>query len=192
MSELPDEDEGPKRPGRERKTKRDQETKSALYHLTPQELRFVQGMATHGNATEAIREAGYRGDGKRGKVRAWRLMQKPVVRAAIYELKSQAWDKAGIETAQWYRETATLAFLPPEMLEGKPRHADKLKALALLGDSLKLLEKTAPGAPQKGIINLIVQAGNPTQPVIKVQSVERIERGSESDPEPLALESRTS
>lgn len=153
------EDDKPKR-GRPGKEPRDQNTKSALYHLTPQELRFVQAVAQGADHTAAIKAAGYRGDGSRGKVRAWRLMQKPVVRAAIYELMVQAFDKSSIEVTQWLREVASIAFMPADMLDGKPKWSDKGKMLQVIGEFQKLLEKTAPSKQHGSIINLIVQAGS--------------------------------
>ena len=198
MPELPDlededldeeEEEPRKKPGRKKKTKRDEETKSALYHLTPGELRFVQAIASGKTQVEAIKAAGYRGDGTRGRVRAWRLMQKQVVRAAIYELMCQAFDKTSIEVTQWLRETATIAFMPADMLQGQPKYSDKIKALTLVGDFQKLLERTSPGAQPRSIINLIVQAGNAAKIVEK--PVERIERGGEGAGEPLPVEKTT-
>lgn len=148
-----------------KKERREDQTKSALYHLTPQELRFVQAVASGKSHTDAIKDAGFRGDGNRGRVRAWRLMQKPVVRAAIYELMIKAFDKAEIEVTQWLREVAMIGFMPGDMLEGKPKYSDKIKALTLLGDFQKLLEKTAPGSAPVSVINLIVQAGNAARQV---------------------------
>jgi hypothetical protein len=142
-----------------KQTIRDKETKSAVYHLTPQELRFVQAVAQGADHTAAIKLAGYRGDGSRGRVRAWRLMQKPVIRAAIYELMCQAFDKSSIEVTQWLREVATIAFMPADMMDGKPKWSDKGKMLTVIGEFQKLLEKTAPGKQPSSIINLIVQAG---------------------------------
>ncbi|HXI41601.1 MAG TPA: hypothetical protein VNH83_16585 [Bryobacteraceae bacterium] len=185
-----DEESGRKKPGRKKRTKRDEETKSALYYLTPGELRFVQAIASGKTQVEAIKAAGYRGDGTRGRVRAWRLMQKPVVRAAIYELMCQAFDKTSIEVTQWLRETATIAFMPADMLQGKPKYSDKIKALTLVGDFQKLLERTSPGSQPRSIINLIVQAGNAAKIVEK--PVERIERGADSSPEAISVEKTTS
>jgi hypothetical protein len=141
-----------------RDLKREQQTKSALYHLTPAELRFVQAMATGKTHAEAAIEAGYRGDGNRARVRGWRLMQKPVIRAAVYELMSQAFDKASIEVTQWLREVATIAFMPAEMVDGKPKWSDKTAMLRMVGEYQKLLEKNAPSASPVNIINLITQA----------------------------------
>jgi hypothetical protein len=157
------------------KTPREQETKSALYHLTPAELRFVQAVASGKNHTDAIKEAGFRGDGTRGRVRAWRLMQKPVVRAAIYELMVQAFDKASIEVTQWLREVATIGFMPADMLDGKPKYSDKMKALTLIGEFQKLLEKTAPGAQPASVINLIVQAGTAARQVMPISEQKPVE-----------------
>lgn len=175
--------------GRPKKEARDNQTKSALYHLTPQELRFVQSVASGKPHSEAIKDAGYRGDGSRGRVRAWRLMQKPVVRAAIYELMCEAFDKSSIEVTQWLRETATLAFMPADMIEGKPKWSDKVKALTLVGDFQKLLEKTSPGKGPTSIINLIVQAGN--QAKIVEKPLERVERGTAGAGESVTVESGT-
>ena len=154
-------------------TVRSNQTKGALYHLTPQELRFVKGVATGMNHTEAVKAAGFRGDGQRGVSRGWRLMQKPVVRAALYELMCDAFDKAGIETAQWLREVACIAFIPDALIDGKPRYQDKLKALDLLGNFQKILERSAPPAKSEvNIINLITQTipkGAAAAPVDVVQ-----------------------
>jgi hypothetical protein len=141
---------------------RERQTKSALYHLTPAELRFVQSVAEGKSHAAAAREAGYRGDSDRARVRGWRLMQKPVIRAAVYELMSKAFDKASIEVTQWLREVATLAFMPADMLDGKPKWSDKTAMLKTVGEYQKFLERnTPPGvtAPHS-VINLIVQSAN--------------------------------
>lgn len=153
-------DDPPERKSKKAETVRSNQTKGALYHLTPQELRFVKGVATGMNHTEAVKAAGFRGDGQRGVSRGWRLMQKPVVRAALYELMCDAFDKAGIETAQWLREVACIAFTPDALIDGKPRYQDKLKALDLIGNFQKILDKAAPVKSEVNIINLITQ----TQP----------------------------
>ena len=139
--------------------KREEQTKSAFYYLTPQELRFVQSKAEGKTDEESIRIAGYRGAGGRARVRAHRIMQRPVVRAALYELLSRSWDEAKISVTQVLKETAFLAFMPPDMLEGKPTWGLKKEALKMLGDYQKLFERAAPQAGPRSIVQLIVQAG---------------------------------
>lgn len=140
---------------------RQNETKSALYHLTPKELKFVKAVATGMNHTEAIKSAGWRTDGDRAKMRSHRLMKQPVIRAALYELMVQSFDKSQIEVTQWLREVASIAFMPGDMLEGKPRWADKHNALKMVGEFQKLLEKSAPTTREVSIINLITQSTPP-------------------------------
>jgi hypothetical protein len=135
--------------------------KNAIYFLTPAELRFAQAKATGQTDEDAIRAAGYRGDSGRARVRAHRLMKRPVVRAAVYELAARAMTEAGIEVTQVMREYAFLAFMPPEMIEGKPKWSDKRGALDRLGDYLKLFNRASPegGGGPKTLLQLIVQAG---------------------------------
>lgn len=159
-------------------TDRQLQTKSALYHLTPQELRFVKSIAVGASTKDAISAAGYRGDGERARVRGWRLMQRPVVRAAIYELKVQAFDKASIEVTQWLRETAAIAFMPPEMIEGKPRWSDKMNALAKIGEFQKFLNNQPTSSREVSVITLITQSAKAT-PVIQPSEVIDVEPTSE-------------
>lgn len=187
-----DDDDGPKR-GRHTKTPtRDKITKSALYHLTPQELRFVKAVAQGADHPQAAKAAGYRIDGDRGRMRAWRLMQKPVIRAAIYELMCESFDKASIEVTQWLREVATIAFMPADMIDGKPKWSDKGKMLTVIGEFQKLLEKTAPGKQPASIVTLIVQAGSTARILPQVPVNEPAERIGTSSVDPSKVDSGTS
>jgi hypothetical protein len=164
-----------------KQTIRDKQTTSALYHLTPQELRFVQAKAQGADDATAIKAAGYRGDGNRARVRAWRLMQKPVIRAALYELMITAFDRSSIEVTQWLREVAMIAFMPADMMDGKPKWSDKGKMLTVIGEFQKLLEKTAPGKQPQSIVNLIVQAASP---VAAKEAPVAIQGAANADPVP--------
>lgn len=140
--------------------KRENQVRDATYFLTPQELRFAQAIVAGRTQEDALREAGFRGSASRAKSRAHRLRQRAVVRAAIYELASRAWDQAQIETTHILREYAFIAFLPPGMLEGKFSPANKLEALKKLGEYQKLFEGSQPGSGPKSILQLIAQAGS--------------------------------
>jgi hypothetical protein len=161
----------PRKPPKKSKTaaeKRahDNQITDALYFLTPRELRWVQHVAAGVPRTEAVRLAGWRSDGDRARMRSWRLMQKPIIRAALHQLSKEAMMKAGIENAQIVREYADLAFRPDFMLDGLPRWADKMAALNKLAEIAKLIDKTTPKSGDTNIIALITASMTPkTAPI---------------------------
>jgi hypothetical protein len=131
---------------------------SPLYHVTKRELDFCKAVACGTDATNALKKSGYRGEGKRAEKRAWRLMQKPLIRAAIWHLKSEAAAAAGIEVSQIVKEYAMIGLIPIDQLADKPRVADKLNALDKLN---KIIGGNKP--PEEGsrsIIQLILKAGS--------------------------------
>lgn len=69
----------------------------------------------------------------------FKVMQRPVIRAALYQKASEAFREGNIEAGQWVREIATIAFMPSHMLAGPPTWDHKLKALELLGKYQKWL-----------------------------------------------------
>lgn len=145
----------------------DNQITDALYFLTPKELKWVQAVAAGVNRTEAVKVAGWRSDGDRAKMRAWRLMQKPIIRAALHQISKEAMLKAGIENAQIVREYADLAFRPDFMIEGLPKWSDKMAALNKLAEIAKLIDKTKPTTGDTNIIALITQSLTPkTAPVV--------------------------
>jgi len=147
---------------------RDSTTVDAIYFLTPRELRWCR-MVTEGvDPNEAVRLAGWRSDGDRARMRAWRLKQKPIIRAALHKLASEAMIKAGIESGQVVTEWARLALMPDFMLEGKPRWSDKMSALSKLAEMLKLIDRNKPSTRELSIIQLITnQIASPLDKVVK-------------------------
>ena len=142
-----------------KKADREKITTGALYHLSPQELKFVQGVAAGMTGTAAVQAAGYRTDGQRGKARAHQLMKKPLIQAALYDLTSKAWEQAGITVNQVIQQTAEIAFLPRELLDGKPTFNNKVLALKLLSEQMKILDRKKPGqTPENSVIALILKA----------------------------------
>ncbi len=151
---------------------RQKQTREAVYFLTPSELKFVQAKAAGKTDEDAIREAGYRGSSNRAKVRAHRLMKRPIIRASVYELVSRAFDETKITVEQILREYAFVAFLPEIKLDGKFTPAHKMEALKRMGEFRKIFDRTSPEHGPKSILQLIVQSGGtvtmqkePAQPV---------------------------
>jgi hypothetical protein len=143
---------------RAKERERHEKIDSPLYHITKRELDFCTAVASGIDATNALKNSGYRGEGKRGEKRAWRLMQKPLIRAAIWHLKSEAAAKAGIEVTQIVREYAMIGLMPLDMCDGKPKVSDKLNALDKLNKIVGGAKPAEEGA--RSIIQLILQAGS--------------------------------
>ena len=166
--------------------KRDLETQNALLHITPVELRFVTGVCQGLSPTRALIQAGYRKDENRAAVKSTRMMQKPLIIAAIHEMRMIAIEEAGISIAELYRETARIALMPLALVDGKVTVGNKMAALKLASEQAGIIKK-APGALDSqgvnSILELIARAGK-TVAVLE-QTPERVGTGSPESDRPL-------
>lgn len=152
---------------REVQKRRDQITRSPLLHLTTAEMKFCTAKVAGLTDEEALKAAGIRTDGTRARMRAWRLKQKPLIKAAIHEMASASLEAVQVTPEKIVGKLAYVAFLPPEMLDGKPTPRDQLAALTKLAEIAKLVDKTKPTTADHNIINIITQSIAPkTAPVV--------------------------
>lgn len=128
---------------------------AAIYHLMPRERLFVAHVAGGMKHEHAVLAAGYALEGGALNDKAYSLMKKPLIRAAIYQAVSGSFARASIETDQTLRELATIAFMPDHMLEGRPRWQDKLRALELIGRFQRLLDKHVQHEGEISVVDLI-------------------------------------
>lgn len=139
-------------------------TKGALFILRPRELRFCELRVQGCDQVDAYREAfEFAGESANARTRAWRLAQRPLIQAAIYELANRALESAGVTPQQVIAETARIAMTPDHLVRGQITYRDKQRSLELLSDILKMGYPRGNGqsahTPVRSLINIIVSSG---------------------------------
>lgn len=162
-------------------------TTAAIYYLTPREREFVGHVCAGLEYSKATEAAGYKLQGKALINKTYRLMRRPMVRAAIYQTMSALFGKANITTEQTLRELATIAFMPDDMLEGRPRYQDKIRALELLAKYQRLLDKFVHHTGEVSVVGLIVGSARRERAALERQVSEEAVLEPRT-PEPVLIE----
>ena len=110
---------------------------------------------------DAFLAAGYKSNKKAAAHSA--LLQRPLIRAALYQKTKEAEREGSISAGQWLREISHLAFMPASMLNGPPGWDHKLKALEMMGRYQKWLTENVNIRAQIGVSHLF---GAATQAVM--------------------------
>jgi hypothetical protein len=166
-------------------------TKDALAHLKPLELRFVKVLAAQPkmNRTQALLQAGFKPrEGKEHDTCRYadQMWNRPIVRAALYQITSQALDMATLETSQILRETASIALTPDHMIKGRITYREKIEALKLLGGFYELLNRTTTVKHEHSLVGLIVSSARRQHEQLTQEVGHVIEHSSETQ-EPAAI-----
>jgi len=137
----------------------DEVRNNALYYLRNNERRFVQlvasGMANEIAAADAY---GIKTEHQR-ELKARRLMQRPLIRAAINQVKRKILADATLEPGIVVRELAMVGMTPIEDCAGRVTVSDKIKALQTLAQVVRLLDVNVHVTGQVDVVSLIVNSG---------------------------------
>lgn len=115
--------------------------------LRPKELFFAQAVAAGKDATEAARIAGYAPKGMADDSNAFRLANRPIVKAEIQRLQSQRSELREITVDSWKRE---LTYQYNRVRDSDSANA--LRALEDIGKHIGALDPQRPISPETQLL----------------------------------------